>query len=92
MTVVLGICAVLLGAASLLMVVRMTLGPTVLDRAIALEMTVSILIVGLGIDAAVHERTSTVPILLVLTTVGFVGSASVARFAHRRGGVRGEHS
>lgn len=92
MTVVLAVSMGLLGVAGVLMVARMTIGPTVLDRAIGLEMTVSILIVGIGTEAAVHQRATTLPILLVLTVVGFVGSASIARFAQRRGGVRGEHS
>lgn len=92
MNVVLIVCAALLSVAALLMVVRMTIGPTVLDRAIALDMVVSILVVALGIEAAVHQRTVTLPILLVLTLVGFVGSASIARFTARHGRARGEHT
>lgn len=90
MSVVLAVCGVVLGIAATLTVVRVTLGPTTLDRAIALEVLVAILIVGIGLEAAVHQHQTTLPILLVLTTVGFVGSVSIARFAQRRGGVTGE--
>lgn len=92
MDLVLTFCGLVLGISASLLVVRMTMGPTTLDRAIALEVIVSVLIVGIGIEAAVHQHTTTLPLLLVLTTVGFVGSVSIARFARHRGGVTGEPS
>jgi multicomponent Na+:H+ antiporter subunit F len=80
MTVVLLSCAVMLTLAAVCVVVRMTLGPTLLDRAVALDVFVAIGICALGIEAAVNRHTTTLPILLVLTLLGFVGSVSVARF------------
>jgi multicomponent Na+:H+ antiporter subunit F len=84
MTIVLAVCMVVLGISALLLVIRMTMGPTTLDRAITLDVLISILICGLALEAAIHRHTTTLPILLVLTLLGFVGSVSVARFTRGR--------
>ena len=83
MTVVLAVCVGILAVAAALLVIRLTIGPTLLDRAIALDAIVTVVICGLVIEAAVNRHTTTLPILLVLTMVGFVGSVSIARFAAR---------
>jgi multicomponent Na+:H+ antiporter subunit F len=90
MTIVLAVCMVVLGISALLLVIRMTIGPTTLDRAITLDVLISILICGLALEAAIHRHTTTLPILLVLTLMGFVGSVSVARFTRGRTDVEGE--
>jgi multicomponent Na+:H+ antiporter subunit F len=77
-TVVLVAGAVLLVCAALLLVVRMTLGPTVLDRVVALEALVSVLICGLALEAAANLHSDTVPVLVCLSLLGFIGSVSVA--------------
>jgi multicomponent Na+:H+ antiporter subunit F len=80
MTAVLLVCAAMLLVAAVCAVARMTLGPTLLDRAVALDVFVAIVICALALEAAVNRHTFTLPILLVLTLLGFVGSVSVARF------------
>jgi multicomponent Na+:H+ antiporter subunit F len=81
-TFVLLICMVLLAGAAVCAVVRMTIGPTILDRALALDVLVAISVCALAIEAAVNRHSFTVPILLVLTLLGFVGSVAVARFTN----------
>jgi multicomponent Na+:H+ antiporter subunit F len=80
MTVVLAVCVGFLAVAALLLVVRIALGPTMLDRVVALDVLVAVVICGLGLEAAVNQHTTTLPILVVLSLLGFVGSVSVARF------------
>lgn len=80
MTVILGICLAMLFVAALCVLVRITVGPTVLDRAVALDMFVALGICALAIEAAWNRHTFTLPVLLVLTLLGFVGSVGVARF------------
>ena len=80
MTVVLLMCAVILLAAAICTVARMTMGPTLLDRAVAVDMLVAIAICALALEAALHRHTHTLPLLVVLTLLGFVGSVAVARF------------
>lgn len=74
------VAALLFGISGLLVVIRITVGPTMLDRAISFDVLVSIAIGGIAVDAAVDRNTESVPILLVATLLGFVGSVSIARF------------
>ncbi len=80
---VLGLCLAILGVAAALTVYRMTAGPTMLDRVIAMDVLVAILVCALGVEAAFNRHATTLPILVVVSMVGFVGSVSVARFAAR---------
>jgi multicomponent Na+:H+ antiporter subunit F len=81
MNAVLIFCVGVLGVAALLLVVRVSLGPTMLDRVVALDVLVAVVICGLALEAAVQRHTTTLPILVVLSLLGFVGSVSVARFS-----------
>ncbi len=92
MTVVLPVCVGMLGVAALLLVVRISLGPTMLDRVVALDVLVAVMICGLALEAAVNRHTTTLPILVVLSLLGFVGSVSVARFTRGSDDVEAEAS
>lgn len=81
MDVVLTVCAGLLGVAALLLIVRISLGPTMLDRVVALDVLVAVMIAALALEAAVRQHTTTLPVLVVLSLLGFVGSVSIARFS-----------
>jgi multicomponent Na+:H+ antiporter subunit F len=80
MIVVLAVCLTALTVAAVLLVIRIALGPTMMDRVIALDVLVSAMICWLGVEAAVNRHTTTLPVLVVLSLVGFVGSVSMARF------------
>jgi multicomponent Na+:H+ antiporter subunit F len=92
MTVVFHLCVAMLAVAAICSVARMTMGPTILDRAVALDVFVAIGICALAIEAAVNRHTSTLPILLVLTLLGFVGSVSVARFTQGSDDIEADRS
>jgi multicomponent Na+:H+ antiporter subunit F len=81
-----------LGVAALLLVIRISLGPTMLDRVVALDVLVAVIICGLGLEAAVHQHTTTLPVLVVLSLLGFVGSVSVARYSPGSDDVEAEGS
>ena len=81
MTVVIWVCGVLLTIGAVLAVVRAEKGPSMLDRTIALDIVVTSMIAAVALYAAVERRTDVVPILVVLSLVGFVGSVTIARFA-----------
>ncbi|NYG59196.1 multicomponent Na+:H+ antiporter subunit F [Nocardioides daedukensis] len=80
MNVVIWICAGMLGLAALLLLVRITIGPTMLDRTVAVDVLIAVGISSVALEAAINQHTSTLPLLLVLTLLGFVGSVSIARF------------
>ncbi|HEY1134357.1 MAG TPA: monovalent cation/H+ antiporter complex subunit F [Nocardioides sp.] len=92
MTVLLLVSGVLLGLSALLVVLRMTLGPTILDRAIAFDVLISISICVIAVEAAIDRSSETMPLLLVATLLGFVGSVSVARFSPGSDDVEAEES
>jgi len=81
MIVVVLVCAVLLASAATLAVVRAEKGPSMLDRTIALDVFTTTLVGTIALEAAWSRRTETIPILVVLSLVGFVGSVTIARFA-----------
>lgn len=80
--VTIAIAAVLVTAAALVLV-RIVRGPTVLDRAVGTDVLVSIVICALGLEAATTRHSTTLPILVSLSLVGFAGSVAVARFVAR---------
>ena len=81
MTAVVVVCGVLLTVGAVLAVVRAEKGPSMLDRTVALDIVVTAMIAAVALYAAVERRTDVVPVLVVLSLVGFVGSVTVARFA-----------
>lgn len=81
MTAVVLLCGALLGAAAVLALVRAEKGPSILDRTLALDILTGVLVGAIALEAAWSRRVDTVPILVVLSLVGFVASVTVARFA-----------
>ncbi|MEG3616295.1 monovalent cation/H+ antiporter complex subunit F [Isoptericola haloaureus] len=83
MTVVVVVAAVMVAVAALLALVRIERGPSMLDRALGLDLLAATLVGAIAIEAAWNRRTETIPILVALSLVGFVGSVAIARFAAR---------
>lgn len=83
MTVVVIVCAVLLTGALVGALFRAERGPSILDRTIALDVVTTTLVAFIGLEAAYSRRIDTIPVLVVLSLVGFVGSVTIARFASR---------
>lgn len=74
---------ILLVSAALLTVIRIITGPSVLDRVVASDVLVSIVVCSLGAQTALVEGSSTMSLLITLSLVGFMGSVAVARFVAR---------
>jgi multicomponent Na+:H+ antiporter subunit F len=70
----------LLAVSALLALIRITIGPSVLDRVVGSDVLVSIVVCSLGAQAALTDGSSTLPLLISLSLVGFMGSVAVARF------------
>jgi multicomponent Na+:H+ antiporter subunit F len=75
------VATVLLAVGALLAVVRMERGPSMLDRTVAFDVLTTALVGAIAVEAALSRRTESVPILVVLSMVGFIGSVTIARFA-----------
>ena len=75
---------VLLTVAALLVLIRMAKGPSTLDRVVAADVMLAVVIAGLGLEAALNRHSTTVPIILVLSLLGFASALSMARFVADR--------
>ncbi|MFB1296017.1 monovalent cation/H+ antiporter complex subunit F [Mycobacterium sp. pW049] len=71
---------VMLSLAALATMVRMLLGPTTLDRLVALDTLVAVTLCAIGTWAAFSLDTTVTYSLTALALITFVGSVSVARF------------
>ena len=76
---------VVLGLAALLFAVRLTIGPNLADRVVALNGLIVVGMVLLAAETLVSGRASFLPVLVLLAVVGFVGTAMIARFLEGRG-------
>lgn len=83
MTTVAVVCTAILGISALVAVIRIVRGPSMLDRAVATDTFIAMMAAAIGIEAVANDRTVTLPILVALALIGFLGSVAVARFAVR---------
>jgi multicomponent Na+:H+ antiporter subunit F len=83
MIVVAVVVTVLLAVGTALTMIRVVRGPSTLDRIVATDVLLAIVVVALATVAAVTRDTTALPVLAVLSILGFTGSVSVARFATR---------
>lgn len=84
MNVVLAIIMVAFGLAAILTVVRIVIGPSILDRTVASDVLLTEVMCVLGAEMAINGHTRNVPVLLIIAAVGVFGSISVARYVARR--------
>jgi multicomponent Na+:H+ antiporter subunit F len=82
-TVLTWLTGALLFASALFTVIRIIIGPSVLDRVVATDVLVSVVVCSLGAHVAINPGSTTLPILISLSLVGFMGSVAVARFVAR---------
>lgn len=59
---------------------RIIRGPSILDRMVASDVLLVTVICALLVDMAYRRHTDTLPVVLVLAMLGFVGAVGVARF------------
>ena len=70
----------LLGGGALLALVRLALGPSLLDRVVAIDTLLVIISAGLAVYAALQRDPTVVPVLVVVALLAFVGSVAIARY------------
>jgi multicomponent Na+:H+ antiporter subunit F len=85
MTVVFVVVLALLCAAGALTLVRLLRGPDTLDRIVALDVLVILIVAAVAVYIAIYRDGSNIPLLAAVALLGFVGSATAARLAERRG-------
>ncbi|GID32796.1 monovalent cation/H+ antiporter complex subunit F [Paractinoplanes brasiliensis] len=84
MTVVAVLVTTLLAVGAGLALIRVVRGPSVLDRIVATDVLLALIVMALAMEAAFSRDATVLPVLAVLSILGFTGAVSVARFAIRR--------
>lgn len=79
-----GLGALLLVGAATLTIARLARGPSSLDRVVAADVLVAVVIATLAAEAIVNHHATTLPVMLVLALLGFAGAVSIARFVAER--------
>ncbi|WP_051176498.1 monovalent cation/H+ antiporter complex subunit F [Propionimicrobium lymphophilum] len=72
---------IILGIAMALVLIAVLRGPTVMERAISLDVLTSAIICTSVVIMVIHGRTDLTVLVAVLAAVGFVSSTVIARFA-----------
>jgi multicomponent Na+:H+ antiporter subunit F len=83
MTVVGITVSTLLCVAVALVLIRIVRGPTTLDRIVAVDVLLAVVVCAIAAEAAYTRDATSLPILVVLSILGFIGSVAVARFSPR---------
>lgn len=81
--VILAVAGGMLAVAALLLLYRVVVGPSLVDRVIASDVLLTTLIIVVGAEMAINAHTRTIPLMVVLAVIGILGSVSVARFVQR---------
>lgn len=84
MEIVLTVTAVILSLAAAGAIVRIAIGPSLLDRVLATDVLLAIIGAALCIDMAVNRHLNNLMLLVALAIIGFIGSVTVARFVADR--------
>ncbi len=77
------IAIAILGVSVIPVVYRMIVGPTILDRAVGLDVLVVYVVMGLGLYSALTGTPFAVVPSLALTGTAFIGTLALARFVAR---------
>ena len=83
MTITVIVAGSLFGLGALAAAVRLVRGPTPIDRAVALDVLLAVLVGVIVLLAAVYASTVTLVIAVVVSLLGFVGSAGLAMLLQR---------
>jgi multicomponent Na+:H+ antiporter subunit F len=87
MNVLLVAIYVVFAVAALLTLWRVVVGPSILDRAVASDVLLTLVMCVVGAEMAINHHTRTLPVLLIIAAVGVFGSISIARFVARKDSV-----
>ncbi|MER7797244.1 monovalent cation/H+ antiporter complex subunit F [Microbacterium sp. NPDC096154] len=82
--VLIGAILVVFAIAAALTIVRIVVGPSILDRAVASDVLLTEVLCVLGAEMVINQHTRTLPVMLIIAAVGVFGSIAVARFVARR--------
>jgi multicomponent Na+:H+ antiporter subunit F len=77
------VAGIIFAVATLVVLVRLITGPTLLDRLIASDVLLTTLILVAGTEMVINGHTRTIPLMIVLAATAILSSVAVARFVTR---------
>ncbi|WP_309068856.1 monovalent cation/H+ antiporter complex subunit F [Microbacterium sp.] len=83
-SVLIAVILVTFAIAAALTIVRIVVGPSILDRAVASDVLLTEVLCILGAEMVINQHTRSIPIMLIIAAIGVFGSIAVARFVARR--------
>lgn len=83
MNVVFAITFGLLAAAGILTMVRLTRGPRTLDRILALDVLLVLIVAGVAVGIAWSQQGFNIALLVTVALLAFIGSVSAIRLVER---------
>lgn len=86
MTVLVVVISIVFAVSALVALYRIVMGPSILDRAVAADVLLTLVMCALGAEMAINHHTRTLPVMLIIAAVGVFGSISIARWVARRDG------
>lgn len=69
--------------AALLTIVRIVLGPSILDRMVATDLLVTTLLLALGAEMVFNKHTDNVALMIGLAATSVLGTITVAQYVRR---------
>lgn len=84
--VLIAVAGGLFAVAAALAVWRIIRGPSILDRLIASDVLIAVLLGALAVQMVARHTIDTLPVMLALAACAFLGTVAVARYVSRRGG------
>ncbi|WP_447007902.1 monovalent cation/H+ antiporter complex subunit F [Saccharothrix isguenensis] len=84
MTVVYAMTLALLSVAALLVLPRLLRGPTALDRIVAVDVLVVLIVAASAVGMVPQGSGAVIPLLVAVVLLGFVGSVAAARLVEHR--------
>jgi multicomponent Na+:H+ antiporter subunit F len=87
-TVVLAVDALMLAVAALLSVLRVARGPRALDRIVANDVLVAVVVAAAGLTMVATRNGLLLPLILVLSLLGFTSAVAVGRLIRTRRDIR----
>lgn len=83
-SIILTMAVVVLVVSAVLAISRIATGPSQLDRSLASDLLIAIVIAAIGLWAAASKQDTEALLLLMLSLLGFTGAVSVARMVGER--------
>lgn len=81
--IVLIICGAMVALGAIFALIQVERGPSMLERVVALDVITAAVLAAVAILSGHTLRSDLVPVLVVISLIGFIGSVTIARFAAR---------